>query len=237
MSAAETPRREPDAKRSDAAHDAPQTLPQWSIEWLVRPVLHTAFKAIWGLRLYGVENIPPASMGGLIIASNHQTYVDPFWVSAPVKRPTRYLAWSVPFKQPVLGKMLELFGAWPLNVEGGDPAAIRRSLQWLRDGGAVLIFPEGARALADGEMAKFKPGAARMALEADVPVLPVTIRGANRVWPRGQGLPRLGQVDVIYHPVRRLTPLPSEDARRCARRETQRLADIIAAPLIYSELQ
>ena len=234
MSAAETHRQEEDARRSDAAHE-PQTLPQWSIDWLIRPLFHTAFKLLWGLRLHGIENIPPAADGGLIIAANHQTYIDPFWISAPIKRPTRYLAWSVPFRQPVLGKLLELFGAWPLNVEGGDPAAIRRSLQWLREGGAVVIFPEGARALADGKMAKFKPGAARMALEANVPVLPVTIRGANRVWPRQQGLPRLNQVDVIYHPAQRLAPLPGEDTRQCARRETQRLADLIAAPLRRDE--
>jgi 1-acyl-sn-glycerol-3-phosphate acyltransferase len=138
------------------------------------------------------ENVP---RGGLIIAENHQTYIDPFWLSLPIKRPTRYLAWSAAFKWPIVGKCLTWFGAWPLALEGSDPAAIRRSLQWLRDGGAVVIFPEGGRSTASGELERFKAGAVRLALEADVPILPVTIRGGNQVWPRGWK-PHLGKVVI-----------------------------------------
>jgi 1-acyl-sn-glycerol-3-phosphate acyltransferase len=205
-------------------------LPQWALD-LAHPATHFISKSLWGMRLRGEEHIPAPEEGGLIIAANHQTYVDPFWISIPIKRPIRYLAWSEAFKWPLLGRMMELFGAWPLQVEGSDPAAIRRSLQWLREGGAVVIFPEGERARADGEMGKFKAGAARMALEANVPVLPVTIRGAHRVWPRGRRLPRLNQIEIIYHPPRRLTPLPGEDTRRCARREIEQLAAVIKSAL------
>ena len=83
----------------------------------------------------------------------------------------------------------DCLGAWPLQVEGSDPAAIRRSLTWLRDGNVVVIFPEGGRGKADGTMIRMKGGAVRMALEAGVPILPVTIRGANRVWPPGTIFP------------------------------------------------
>src|SRR5205814_1436395 len=105
---------------------------------------------------------------GLVIAANHQTYLDPFWVSSAVKRPTRYLAWNEAFKWPLVGKALELLGAWPLVLDRGNPTAYRRSLQWLRAGGVVMIFPEGERAFADAKFARFKVGAARLALEADV---------------------------------------------------------------------
>src|SRR6185503_16518217 len=173
----------------------------------------------------GTENIPQDT--GLIVAANHQSYGDPFWLALPIKRPIRFLAWSEAFSWPVVGKAIGLLGAWPLQIEGSDPATIRRSLNWLRDGGAVVIFPEGGRGLADGSMIRMKGGAVRMALEAGVPILPVTIRGANKVWPAHQTFPRPGKVEIIYHPVMHVEQLPGEETRACARRETERLGNII----------
>jgi len=196
---------------------------------LTRPFILFVSRSLWGVRHRGVEHIPQG--GGLIIAANHQTYIDPFWVGVAVKRPLRYLAWSEAFKWPALGKPMEWLGAWPIEVDRGDPGAYRRSLQWLREGGAVMIFPEGGRGNPDGEPTRFKPGAARMALEADVPVLPVTIRGGHTVWPKNHRLPRTGRVEVVFHAPRRLSALPGEDARQCARRETEELSTLIASAL------
>jgi 1-acyl-sn-glycerol-3-phosphate acyltransferase len=123
-------------------------------------------------------------------------------------------------------------GAWPLQVERGDPRAIRRSLEWLRQGGALVIFPEGGRTEQDGALHKFKAGAARVALEAGAPILPVTIRGGHEVWPRGRRWPRLtGRVEIVYHPLLHVAMRPGEDARACARRATEDLARIIGAAL------
>jgi 1-acyl-sn-glycerol-3-phosphate acyltransferase len=203
-------------------------LPQWVIN-LMRPVFRFIGHTFWNLKLSGVENIPLE--GGLIVASNHQSYLDPFAISVPIKRPLRFLAWSEALTWPFLGKVIRMLGAWPLQVEGSDPAAIRRSHQWLRDGGAVMIFPEGGRGLPDGTMLRFKAGAVRIALEAKVPILPVTIRGAQRVWPRGSLFPRLGKVEIIYHPLFHPRLRPEEDARVCARRESEQLAAIIRSAL------
>ena len=71
-------------------------------------------------------------------------------------------------------------------------------------------------------MIRMKGGAVRMALEAGVPILPVTIRGANRVWPANKLFPRPGKVEIVYHPVMHVKQLPNEEARACARRETER---------------
>lgn len=203
-------------------------MPQWLIE-IIRPVIGSSSRLIWRLEHKGVENIP--SDRGLIVASNHQSYGDPFWLSIPIRRPIRYLAWSEVFTWPLVGSVIRRMGAWPLQLDGRDPSAIRRSLNWLRHDGVVVIFPEGGRGLPDGSMVRMKSGAVRMALEAGVPILPVTIRGANRVWPSTNLLPRPGKVEVIYHPLFQVEQREGEETRACARRESDRLAEIIRSAL------
>jgi 1-acyl-sn-glycerol-3-phosphate acyltransferase len=204
------------------------SLPEWSID-LLRPIIGLGSRLFWRLEHKGVENIPTS--GGLIIAANHQCYGDPFWLATPIKRPVRFLAWSEAFSWPVVGKAIRLLGAWPLNVQASDPATIRRSLTWLRDSGVIVIFPEGGRGLPDGSMIRMKGGAVRMALEAGVPILPVTIRGGNRVWPTDKLFPRPGKVEIVYHPVMHVKQLPNEEVHACARRETERLSEIIRSAL------
>ena len=195
----------------------------------MRPFLYIGSRIFWRLEFKGVENIPKT--GGLIIAANHQTYCDPFWLGIPIKRPVRYLAWSEAFSWPVVGKAIELLGAWPLQVEGSDPAAIRRSLTWLRDSGVIVIFPEGGRGNPDGSMIRMKAGALRIALEAEVPILPVTIRGGHRVWSSDKWVPRPRKVEIVYHPLFHPQQLPGEETKACARRETERLAAVIKSAL------
>lgn len=217
-----------EGRRRKAEAPEPRRAPQWLLD-AMRPAIRGLSRALWRIAYRGLENVP--AEGGLVIAANHQTYVDPFWVGSRVGRPVRFLAWNEAFKLPIMGTALELLGAWPIALDRGSPTAHRRSLQWLRSGGAVMIFPEGQRAYADGEVARFKAGAVRLALEADVPVLPVTIRGGQRVWPRGQLLPRTGRVEVVFHPARRPAPLPGEDTRHCVQRETEALAAVIKSAL------
>lgn len=204
--------------------------PEWFLS-AMRPVVFGLSRVLWRISFRGEENLPAPSEGGLIIAANHQTYVDPFWIGSRVKRPLRFLAWNEAFKWPLAGKALELLGAWPISFERGSHNAHKRALRWLRANGAVMIFPEGQRAYADGSPSRFKAGAVRLALEAGASILPVTIRGGEHVWPRGQSLPHLGRVEVIFHPVRRPTVATGEDARQIAQRETEALAEIIKSAL------
>lgn len=219
----------PSKKTAPRTTTTPGQLPQWALE-ILRPIVRFFSRLFWKIEFTGVENVP-TSGGGVVIAANHQTYLDPFWLSLQVKRPTRYLAWSDAFRWPIVGRGLVWLGAWPLALEGSDPAAIRRSLQWLREGGVVVIFPEGGRSSASGELERFKAGAVRLALEANVPILPVTIKGGNRVWPRGWRLPRCGKVTIIYHPLQHSEPPPPEETRAFARRESERLAKVIESAL------
>lgn len=215
---------------SEGRGGEPRPAPEWFLG-AMKPVIFALSRALWRISFRGEENVPAPSEGGLIVAANHQTYVDPFWVGSRVRRPLRFLAWNEAFKWPLAGKALELLGAWPISFERGSHNAHRRALKWLREGGAVMIFPEGQRAYADGSPSRFKAGAVRLALEAGASILPVTIRGGEHVWPRGQSLPRFGRVEVVFHPVRRPTVPPGEDARQVVQRETEALAEIIKSAL------
>ncbi|MFN2453282.1 MAG: lysophospholipid acyltransferase family protein [Pyrinomonadaceae bacterium] len=228
MSTPQVVRRRRSKHRRESSPDEPFVLPQRALEFM-RPGMHFFFRLFWRIKYTGLENVPLT--GGLIIAANHQTYIDPFWLGCAIKRPLRFLAWNEIFDWPVVGKLPGLFGAWPLEIQGGDPTAIRRSLEWLQSGGAIVIFPEGGRGLPDGSMAHFKTGAVRMALEAHVPILPVTIRGAHGVWPKHQRLPRPACIEIVYHPPITVEAQAGEDARVCARRESDRLAEIIRRAL------
>jgi len=218
---------EPSSRNGSRAY--PRMFPQPVID-VLRPCARVTSRLLWQVRWLGTEHIP--QRGGVIIAANHQTYIDAFWIGAPVKRPVRFLAWDEAFGWPVVGKAMRLLGAWPLQLEKGDLTAIKRSLQWLRDGGAVVLFPEGGRGNPDGSLHKFKPGAVRIALDSGVPILPVTIRGGERVWANTMRVPRVRRhVEVIYHPLFQPEQREGEDVRECARRESERLSQIVASAL------
>src|SRR4026207_329550 len=101
--------------------------PQWAPEPM-RPLGAVTSRALWKIEFSGVENIP--ATGGVIVAANHQTYIDPFWLSLKIKRPIRYLAWSAAFRWPLVGQCLTALGAGPPNNEGVYLDPRRRSLQW-----------------------------------------------------------------------------------------------------------
>ena len=150
----------------------------------------------------GIENIPQKADTGLLIISNHQTYFDPFWITLPINRKFRYMAWDEAFEWFLIGRFIRYLGAFPVSLKTGNSIKIfRDSVQFLDEGAALLIFPEGEREFSDGKLLSFKSGWTRIALIAEVPVLPVTIRGANKVWAQNMKFPRLGKVEIVYHPV------------------------------------
>ena len=200
---------------------------------LIRDLGFAVSRAIWRIEFRGTENIPQDLPGGLVVAPNHQTYLDAFWVIIPLKRNLRFMAWDKVFNVFGIGSLIRYLGAFPVNIEKGDTGAYQKSVEVLRDGATLVIFPEGSRAFADGKLLEFKTGAVRMAIEANVPILPVTIRGANLVWGRGIKRPRLFQkVEIIYHaPVFISPPAAEVDAREHARGLTEQLKNIIEKAL------
>jgi len=140
--------------------------------------------------------------GGLLLASNHQSFLDPLLVGLALPVPIRYVARRELFGVPGFGRLISALGAIPVARGQIDSRALRAVLSVLRRGEPVLVFPEATRTR-DGELGRFKRGAASMALRCGVPVLPVAIEGAFACWPRTRLLPRPARVAVVYgEPVR-----------------------------------
>jgi 1-acyl-sn-glycerol-3-phosphate acyltransferase len=183
----------------------PDKYPSQLIVDVLRLIGYSISKIFWFIRFEGRENIPDASVGGFLIAANHQTYIDPVWICLPMRRRLRFMAYDKAFEWRFVGPLIKYLGSFPVSPEvGGTLKAMKFALRSLRDGVALTVFPEGGREFADGEMLPFKTGAVRIALQAGVPILPVTVTGGNRIWPRGQKYPFLfRRVVITYHPLLR----------------------------------
>lgn len=193
---------------------------------LLRPLVWLAARAYFKVRFEGVHHIP--LQGPLIIAPNHVTYADPPLVSIPVPRPIYYMAWRRLFDVPVLGWLIRLARAFPVDVDMADRRATRQAVRLLQARAAVMIFPEGGRS-ADGRLQPFKPGAFRLASSLRVPVLPVTIVGGHEAWPPHRLLPRPGRISIVYHPP--IVPASGADIRTAALELERRARAAVASRL------
>lgn len=179
-------------------------------------------KLVFRHRATGVENVPRT--GGFVLAANHWSNFDPWPLAMPLfpRRFLRFMAKSELFWFPL---NLVIIGGGGFRVRRGeqDDDAIATAVGLARDGQAVVMFPEGtrrAKGMRKRHEARWRSGAARIALEADVPLVPVGIAGTDR-------LARLGPLRVAYGPpieMRDLSNLPTSEAARVA---TQRLADAV----------
>ncbi len=197
-----------------------------------RYISYAAGKLLWRIRYHGKQNIPKNLDTGLLIVANHQTYFDPFWICAPIRRRYRFMAWDKAFDWFLVGWLIKYLGSFPVDTSRGTTKSVlRESLNTLRDGATLLIFPEGARSFPDGKLHEFKTGAVRIAMEAGVPILPVTVKGANRVWSQTMKRPKLKKVEIFYHPLFHIPPPADADLKKHLEQVTAQLAAIIESKL------
>jgi 1-acyl-sn-glycerol-3-phosphate acyltransferase len=182
-----------------------------AVSW---PFLRTLFR----LRAEGAENLP--AEGGFVLAANHISNLDPWPLGIPLwpRRYLRFMAKSELFWWP-LGPLIRAGGAFKVRRGERDVEAIKRAVELVRGGHIVVMFPHGTRQR-KGLVKKHQPrahtGAARIALEGNVPLVPAAIAGTDR-------LSRLGPLRVRYGTPLALDGLDPRQATERLMAEIERL--------------
>jgi 1-acyl-sn-glycerol-3-phosphate acyltransferase len=179
------------------------------------PILHWLFR----LRVQGRENVPES--GGYVLASNHLSNFDPWPLGMPLwpQRWLRFMAKVELYWWPAT-LVLNAAGAFPVHRERADVEAVQTAVRLAQEGNVVVMFPEGTRrkkGLVKKHQARARSGAARIALDAGVPLVPAAIAGTDR-------LLTLGPLKVAFGaPVDVDDLLALGDTRRASQEATERL--------------
>ncbi|GAA3744219.1 lysophospholipid acyltransferase family protein [Leifsonia bigeumensis] len=170
----------------------------WFMKNLIAgPILRTAFRP-W---VTGEENIPRS--GGVILASNHLSFIDSVFLPLVIERRVTFLAKSDYYtargiKGWAIKNFLKAAGMLPIDRSGGkaSEASLRTGLGVLSQGEVLGIYPEGTRS-PDGKLYRGRTGVARMVLEGGVPVIPVAMIDTEKVMPIGKRIPKVRRIGVI----------------------------------------
>ena len=179
------------------------------------PVLHWLFR----LRVQGTENVPET--GGYVLACNHLSNFDPWPLGMPLwpQRWLRFMAKAELYWWPAT-LVLNAAGAFPVHRERADVEAVQTAVRLAQEGNVVVMFPEGTRrkkGLVKRHQARARSGAARIALEAGVPLVPAAVAGTDR-------LLALGPLSIAFGAPIEMDDLVADgDLRSAAPAATERL--------------
>jgi 1-acyl-sn-glycerol-3-phosphate acyltransferase len=157
----------------------------------------------WGYQCRGLDRIP--RRGGLLVVSNHQSFLDLVLIGSAVPRRITYVARHT-LRRSLLFRLL----TWPfdvLDIRRGekDVSAVRTITDKLREGACVLVFPEGTRTR-DGRLGKLREGFIAVARRGGAPITALRLNGVFAVWPKGTTFPGRGMIRLETH-----LPLRTDD--------------------------
>jgi 1-acyl-sn-glycerol-3-phosphate acyltransferase len=217
----------------NAASTAPQNravpthATQTPLYQIFRGLCRMAGTLLFDLKAYDVTNIPLT--GGVLIVSNHQSFLDPAVLGIPIRRPVSFLAKSELFEGTgplgrLFGKVIRRLNAFPVRQGEGDVGAVRETIKRLQEGRVLTMFPEGGRSNSE-EIEPMQPGVGLIVRRAGptVKVVPAAVDGSFRAWSRYRKLPRPAPVRVKYgHPLD-LAHLKSNQIIQAIEKEIRRL--------------
>jgi 1-acyl-sn-glycerol-3-phosphate acyltransferase len=166
--------------------------------------------------------------GPVILAMNHQSYLDPPLGGTTCDRAVYFLARRTLLDVPLLGRLLPKLNVIPVNQQGVDRSALKSLIRVLKAGNAALVFPEGSRTL-DGNLQPAEPGLGLVIAKTLAPVVPMRIFGAHEALPRGGGLHFVPITIVIGEPLFFTAGDLNPAGKDLYNRLSQRVMDAIAA--------
>lgn len=192
-------------------------------------ILHVlvSFLAKWFFRLkvIGVENIPEKE--GIIIASNHLSYLDIPLLGCSVKRHLDFMGKKELFHIPALGYIFRILGGFPVDREKLDRSAMREAVRRLNKGRAIVIYPEGSRSR-DGKLQSGKPGVGLIVKLSGKRVVPVAIRGTDKAMPVGSWFIRPARVSIRFgRPIDFSKLIKKEKDKECIEKITEKIMEAI----------
>lgn len=216
----------------------PRRKPEKILRWrIVAALCIPFFEFVGRYRMRGLDNIP--KRGAFVISPNHVTNFDPLTTAYLVwrgGRVPRFLAKASLFRVPVMGALLRFTGQIPVERDGSGPDPLKAATRLLDEELAVIVYPEGTLTRDPDEWPmRGKSGAVRLALQHDIPLVPMAHWGVQRILPRYGGklslLPRK-DVEMLVGPPIDLTPWRGRASDPAALAEaTTVLMDAIAALL------
>ncbi|MEX0992907.1 MAG: 1-acyl-sn-glycerol-3-phosphate acyltransferase [Solirubrobacterales bacterium] len=165
--------------------------PNMVVYWIVRAILQPASHVYFRLRRTGIDHIPRE--GPVLLAANHRSFSDPFFIGMCIGRPLRFVAKVELFDRGWKARLLLALGAFPIRRNESDEQAMETARVILEQGGAVGIFPEGTR-VRPGPLGEPRRGVGRLALETGAPVVPIAVGGTQDIRDGWRVRPR--RVDV-----------------------------------------
>ena len=152
-------------------------------------------RTVFRFRIIGHENIPKA--GGIIIASNHLSYLDIPLLGYSIGRDADYMAKKELFSIPVLGLLIRILGGFPVDRERLDRSTIREAIKRLKSGRVLVIYPEGTRS-PNGRLQPAKPGVGMIVRMSRAKVIPVAVTGTDKALPRGSWMVRRAHITIEF---------------------------------------
>jgi 1-acyl-sn-glycerol-3-phosphate acyltransferase len=171
--------------------------------WIERRFFDLLFHTLWPLRIKGAENVP--RQGAAIVVCNHLSMVDPFIVAYAVRRIICFMAKQELFRNRVVGFLIRVTGAFPVDRSRMDAATMRTAMTVLKDGFLLGMFPEGTRSMT-GDMQEFRVGAIRLAARTRTPIIPAAVYNTDHALPPGK-FARFARIRIIFGPPIEFTEL------------------------------
>jgi 1-acyl-sn-glycerol-3-phosphate acyltransferase len=162
-------------------------------------VCRAVARAGFNFSVYGRENL--IEDGPAIVASNHQSYLDPPLIGCAHQRELHYLARKTLFDHKILGWFLRRVNAVPVDRDRGDIAAIKTIIRLVKEGHRIIIFPEGTRSL-NGQLQQARSGLGMVIVKTGAPVVPVRLFGTFEALPKTGHLKLVPVSMVVGQPLR-----------------------------------